>query len=82
MRAHIPGAVHIEWREVLSRRGELPVDRAVLLYCNTGSLSAQAAFALKASGREDVYVLTGGFDGWNLKGGLNAHERLQDAKAR
>lgn len=81
-RAHIPGAVHMEWREVLSRRAELAVDRTVLLYCDTGSLSAQAAFALKASGREDVYILTGGFDGWNLKGGLDAHERAQDLRAR
>ena len=81
-RAHIPGAVQIEWREVLARRKELPVDRSVLLYCDTGSLSAQAAFALRAAGRDDVYVLTGGFDGWNLKGGLAAHERAQELRSR
>ena len=79
---HIPGAVHIEWREVLARRAELPEDRSVLLYCDTGSLSAQAAFALKTAGREDVYILTGGFEGWNLKGGIRAHERARELQPR
>lgn len=63
-REHIPGAVNVEWREVLVRRSELAADRPLLLYCQTGSLSAQAAFALRAAGREDVYILTGGFDAW------------------
>ncbi|MBU1212366.1 MAG: rhodanese-like domain-containing protein, partial [Alphaproteobacteria bacterium] len=38
----IPGARHIEWREVLSRIDEIPTDKKVILFCNTGSLSAQA----------------------------------------
>jgi rhodanese-related sulfurtransferase len=66
--SHIPGAVNIEWRQVLARRDELPDDASLLLYCNTGSLSAQAAFALKASGREAVFILTGGYDAWSKAG--------------
>jgi len=38
----IPGAVHIEWRQVLDRIEEIPSDQKVILFCNTGSLSAQA----------------------------------------
>ncbi|MCB1789200.1 MAG: rhodanese-like domain-containing protein [Gammaproteobacteria bacterium] len=71
----IPGAVNIEWRQVLARRDEVPRDRPVLLFCNTGSLSAQAAFALKVAGHDNVKILTGGFDSWRAKGGLAAHER-------
>ena len=60
----IPGARNIEWREVLSRIDEIPKDKKVVLFCNTGSLSAQAAFALRVAGRENVLVLQTGFDGW------------------
>jgi len=47
----IPGAINIEWREVLDRLDEIPEDRMTILFCNTGSLSAQAAFALRVAGR-------------------------------
>lgn len=60
----IPGAVHIEWREVLDRMDELPTDQKVILFCNTGSLSAQAAFALRVAGMENVVVLQSGILGW------------------
>ncbi|MCH9807859.1 MAG: rhodanese-like domain-containing protein [Alphaproteobacteria bacterium] len=60
----IPGAKHIEWREVLGRIDEIPTDKKVVLYCNTGSLSAQSAFALRVAGRDNVLVLQGGIEGW------------------
>ncbi|MCB1866485.1 MAG: rhodanese-like domain-containing protein [Chromatiales bacterium] len=79
--SHIDGAVNIEWRKVLESIGELPEDRAVIVYCNTGSLSAQAAFALKvATGREDILVLTGGYDSWKAKGGFDAHKRASEPR--
>ena len=60
----IPGAHNIEWREVLSRINDIPKDKKVILFCNTGSLSAQAAFALRVAGRDNVLVLQTGLDGW------------------
>ncbi len=60
----IPGAVHIEWREIPARLDELPADKKVVLYCNTGTLSAQATFAARLMGHENVVVLQSGFDGW------------------
>ena len=60
----IPGARNIEWREVLSRINEIPKDKKVILFCNTGSLSAQAAFALRVAGRDNILVLQTGLDGW------------------
>jgi rhodanese-related sulfurtransferase len=60
----IPGARNIEWREVLSRFNDIPRDKKVILFCNTGSLSAQAAFALRVAGRDNVLVLQTGLDGW------------------
>lgn len=61
---HIPGALNIDWREVPGRLEELPASGMVILYCNTGTLSAQAAFAARLLGRENVLVLQTGFDGW------------------
>ena len=60
----IPGALHMEWREVPGRLDELPEDGKVVLFCNTGSLSAQAAFAARLLGRDNVVVLQTGFQGW------------------
>jgi rhodanese-related sulfurtransferase len=61
---HIPGAVHIEWREVPGRLDELPATGMVILYCNTGTLSAQAAFAARLLGHENVLMLQTGYEGW------------------
>lgn len=69
---HIPNAINIEWRRVLAERERIPRDRPVLLYCNTGSLSAQAGFALRVAGYENLRILQGGFADWKTKGGLDA----------
>lgn len=60
----IPGAINIEWREVLTRIDEIPQTGLVVLFCNTGALSAQATFALRVAGRENAVVLQTGFLGW------------------
>ncbi|MGI3184754.1 rhodanese-like domain-containing protein [Nioella aestuarii] len=62
--ATIPGAIHIEWREVLDRIDEIPEDRMTILFCNTGARSSQATFALRVAGRTNVVVMQSGFDGW------------------
>jgi len=78
---HIPGAVNIDWRQVLARRNELPKGKMILLYCNSGTLSAQGAFALKMAGVENVLILQGGFNQWKEEGGFDASRRAtQPAK--
>lgn len=72
---HIPGAINIDWREVLAERGRIPRDKPVLVYCNSGSLSAQAGFALRVAGMDNVRILQGGFDEWKAKGGFDAFTR-------
>jgi rhodanese-related sulfurtransferase len=72
-KSHIPGAINIEWRKVLEQRAKIPKDKMVLIYCNTGSLSAQAGFALRVAGYENVKILQGGFEEWKVKGGLDAN---------
>lgn len=72
---HIPGAVNLEWRQVLEKRALIPKDKPVLIYCNSGSLSAQAGFALRVSGYENVRILQGGFNEWKTKGGFDASKK-------
>ena len=76
---HIPGALNIEWRQVLAESSSIPKDKTVLIYCNTGSLSAQAGFALRVSGWENVKILQGGYAEWKAKGGLDANARASGA---
>lgn len=77
---HIPGAHNLEWRQVLARRAELPKDKMVLLYCNTGTLSSQAGFALRLAGMDNVRILQGGLVGWKAKGGFDAHRHATEGK--
>jgi rhodanese-related sulfurtransferase/alpha-acetolactate decarboxylase len=79
-KSHIPGAVNIEWRKVLEQRDKIPKDKMVLIYCNTGSLSAQAGFALRVAGYENVKILQGGFEEWKAKGGLDANAKAMGAQ--
>ncbi len=65
----IPGAIQIEWRELVARRNELPRDRLLLLYCDSGMLSAQAHFALRVLGWENSRLLQGGMNAWKQAGG-------------
>ena len=69
---HIPGAVNIEWRQALNKRDQIPKNKPVLIYCNTGSLSAQAGFALRVAGFENLRILQGGYVEWKSKGGFDA----------
>lgn len=78
-KSHIPGAVHIEWRQVLARRNEIPKDKPVLIYCNAGTLSAQAGFALRLVGYENVRILQGGMSEWQAKGGFDAAAKATGA---
>jgi rhodanese-related sulfurtransferase len=81
-KSHIPGAVNIEWRKVLEQREKIPKDKMVLIYCNTGSLSAQAGFALRVAGYENVKILQGGFEEWKAKGGLDANRKAMGAQPK
>ena len=79
---HIPGAINMEWRQVMAKSGDIPKNKPVLIYCNTGSLSAQAGFALRVSGWENVRILQGGFSEWKSKGGLDANAKATGASPK
>lgn len=66
----IPGAVNIAWRQVLDRVDAIPEDRRTIPHRNTGSHSAQAAFAPRVARRSNVLVTPSGIEGWRRAAAL------------
>lgn len=64
---------------MVAQRDEIPRDQPVIIYCNTGSLSAQAGFALRLLGWDNVRILQDGLVGWKAKGGFDANQRAIEA---
>jgi adenylyltransferase/sulfurtransferase len=58
------GARLIPLGELESRLGEVPEDRAVVVYCRTGQRSRDAAQMMRRAGRERVSNLRGGLVAW------------------
>lgn len=59
---HLPGAVLIPLQQLEARLAEVPRDHPVVVYCQSGGRSAQAATMLAAAGY-DVHDL-GGIGNW------------------
>jgi hydroxyacylglutathione hydrolase len=61
---HIKGARNIHGGQLIARASEVPRDRPVILYCQSGGRSSIAAATLKSLGFQSVYDLEGGIQGW------------------
>jgi hydroxyacylglutathione hydrolase len=70
---HIPGAIQLHGGRVMWHLDELPRDRPIVVYCQTGSRSAVVASALRAAGFDEVVELEGSYEGWI---------KAQDARGR
>ncbi len=66
--AHIPGTLNIPLSEFMARVDEISEDMPVLLVCNTGVRSSQAALFLASMGYDDIYNLEDGTKGWLQQG--------------
>lgn len=66
---HVPGALNMPLGTVHIRLAELPPDQRVVVYCDDGRKSREAATFLRFRGLEDTWMLTGGFNAWTRAGG-------------
>ena len=68
--AHIPGAINIPLSEFPARFDEIDEDAPVVLVCNTGVRSSEAALFLLGMGYDpdQLYNLEDGTKGWMKKG--------------
>ncbi len=62
---HIPGAILIPLKELMSRLNELDPSKPTLVYCAIGGRSKAAAQMLQGSNFKNVYNLSGGIKAWN-----------------
>lgn len=65
---HIAGTMLIPLGEVPGRVAEVPTGNPIVSICRSGKRALRAAQALKAAGRTDIWVLTGGMLAWNEAG--------------
>lgn len=65
---HLPGARHIMLGYLPDRLREIPLDRPVLVQCQSGARSAIGASILQAKGIVNVLNLSGGFEHWAAAG--------------
>ncbi|MFB3785024.1 MAG: rhodanese-like domain-containing protein [bacterium] len=65
-RGHIPGARLLPWSSgILQERWmELPTDRPILVYCQSGNRSTRAVQFLNEKGFTNLLNLTGGFSSY------------------
>ena len=63
-----PGAVLVPTSTFMTRVGELPAGRPLLVVCHVGGRSAAVVGYLARSGRIDVVNVAGGMDAWQRAG--------------
>ena len=63
-----PGAVLVPTSSFMTRVGELPADRPLLVVCHVGGRSAAVTGYLLRAGRTDVVNVAGGMEAWERAG--------------
>jgi thiosulfate/3-mercaptopyruvate sulfurtransferase len=76
---HIPGAAHLEWKELLAEDGRfknrdqlrelfrehgIKSDESAVCYCQSGGRASVEAFALELAGYPAVKLFVGGWEQW------------------
>jgi rhodanese-related sulfurtransferase len=61
---NIAGSIHLPLNHLVERRGELPGDRPVIVYCAGGYRSSIAASLLQQEGLPRVSEIAGGITAW------------------
>jgi rhodanese-related sulfurtransferase len=68
LRGVIDGAIHIPLHLLPLRAADIPQDKPVVIYCNSGARSAQACAFMAAKGFENMHNLSGGIMAWARSG--------------
>jgi adenylyltransferase/sulfurtransferase len=58
------GGEHIPQNEIMDRKGEIPVDKPIVVYCEKGIRSTIIVQRLEAAGFTNLFNLSGGMTSW------------------
>jgi rhodanese-related sulfurtransferase len=64
----VPGAALLPTSAFMTRMGELPSDRPLMIVCHVGGRSATVTAFLLRTGRADVVNVAGGMEAWERAG--------------
>lgn len=69
-RGHIPGVMHIDYREnnFLDLMSKIDKNEPVVIYCASGGRSGSASGLLSSEGFSMIYDYSGGFADWSGRG--------------
>ena len=67
-RGVIAGSIHLPLHLLPMRADEIPQDKPVIIYCNSGARSAQACAFMAAKGHTNMHNLSGGIMAWARSG--------------
>jgi rhodanese-related sulfurtransferase len=67
-RGVIDGAIHIPLHLLPLRAADIPQNKPVVIYCNSGARSAQACAFMAAKGFDNMHNLSGGIMAWARSG--------------
>ena len=67
-RGMIDGPIHIPLHLLPLKAAEIPQDKPVVIYCNSGARSAQACAFMTSKGFENMHNLAGGIMAWARSG--------------
>ena len=62
--AHVPGAQHVDSKNLDNFIENTPKDKKVIVYCYQGNSSKTAVEFLRREDFEDVHSMEGGFELW------------------
>jgi len=61
---HIEGAINIDVSQIYGRLNEIPKNKRLILYCQSGARANRALRILSAKGYDQLYHLEGDMNAW------------------
>jgi len=66
-KGHITASINIPAKDIARRSNEIdPRDKSIILVCEMGSASPDAGETLMKEGFQDILILKGGINQWNM----------------
>lgn len=75
---HLPGVPNIPLGSLPERLAEIPIDKPIVVHCQSGARSPIAASVLQARGVRNVINMAGGYAAWERAGLVTTRNEAQE----